>query len=335
MAEAKQNESEQNNASHGTAGHGGSTHCSAPRLSARSRRFTRARTATFLVVVALVCMGLATNAGIGTPSAFGIDWVSVVCPLGSLEALLAGHHPTLRLLVWLAIAMVAILVFGKAFCSWACPVPWIRRAISPKTELRNEADERALAAQQALDRWKNHTTAPKRRTFDTRHAVLAGALAASFAFGFPVFCLVCPVGLTFGEVVLLWRLVQYNQWTWAIVLFPAIIVLEIVVLRRWCGRICPIGALLSLIARGNHTLRPTVDERACLKLNGGMACDNCARACPEEIDVATGLGNRAMNECVKCGRCAEACPAQAIAFKLLAKSDAAKEPNEAPGSSEE
>ena len=41
--------------------------------------------------------------------------------------------------------------------------------------------------------------------------VLAGALASSAAFGFPVFCLICPVGLTFALVIALWRLAEFNE----------------------------------------------------------------------------------------------------------------------------
>lgn len=41
------------------------------------------------------------------------------------------------------------------------------------------------------------------RAFDSRHAVLGGALLTTAVFGFPVFCLVCPVGLTFAAVALL------------------------------------------------------------------------------------------------------------------------------------
>lgn len=92
-------------------------------------------------------------------------------------------------------------------------------------------------------------------------------------------------------------------------------VLEVLVFKRWCHTLCPIGALLSLVAHGNRTLRPVADTEACLK-DKGMPCDGCARACPEHIDVSTGLGDNAMNECIKCGRCIEACPASAIAFKL-------------------
>ena len=43
-------------------------------------------------------------------------------------------------------------------------------------------------------------------TEKTPYWILGGALASSAVFGFPVFCLICPVGLTFALTVALWRL---------------------------------------------------------------------------------------------------------------------------------
>lgn len=288
-------------------------------LTTPRRRFSRTRTIVFTVFVLAVCTGLAIHTGFGTVSAFGWDLFSAICPLGALETLLAGHQLVARLIIGVVVALVIVLFVGKALCAWLCPVPHLRHALAPKKQLQNETAERQRAAQRATQRWKDGETAPHRKTFDSRHVVLAGALGSSLVFGFPVFCLICPVGLTFGELILFWRLVQFNQWSWAIIVFPLIVVFEVLVFKRWCHTLCPIGALMSLVAHGNRTLRPTVKAEGCLK-DEGKACDSCARACPEHIDVSTGLGERPMNECIKCGRCVEACPASAIAFRLAAGS---------------
>ena len=44
-----------------------------------------------------------------------------------------------------------------------------------------------------------------RAKLDSRHYVLGGALLSTAVFGFPVFCLVCPIGLTFATVLVVWR----------------------------------------------------------------------------------------------------------------------------------
>lgn len=85
--------------------------------------------------------------------------------------------------------------------------------------------------------------------------VLAGALASSAAFGFPVFCLICPVGLTFALVIALWRLAEFNELSWSIAIFAGFLFLEVFVLRRWCRSFCPLGAVMTLLSWGNRTFR--------------------------------------------------------------------------------
>ncbi len=142
-------------------------------------------------------------------------------------------------------------------------------------------------------------------------------MLATAAFGFPAFCLICPVGLTVATFVGLWHLFQFSEATLSLVVFPLILVLELVFLRRWCHRFCPVGALLSLGSRLNRTFRPTVNQETCLSCSGA-SCHQCAAVCPEGIDLHHPQASAPLNECVKCGECAQACPAQAIHFPFLA-----------------
>ena len=132
-------------------------------------------------------------------------------------------------------------------------------------------------------------------------------------FGFPVFCLVCPVGLTFATLIGLWHLFQFNETSWGLILFPAILAIEVLVLRKWCVNICPISALVSLISNANRTLRPRVDRAACLR-ERGIDCRACVDVCPEQVDPHSAR----IPECSKCGACIASCPAQAIRLKLRA-----------------
>ena len=147
---------------------------------------------------------------------------------------------------------------------------------------------------------------------DSRHAVLVGTLASAAVFGFPVFCLICPVGLTFATIIGLWNLVQFNEPSWALIIFPIILIAEVTVLRKWCSKICPISALVSLLSNLNVTLRPRVKADVCLR-SRGVDCHACVDACPEQLDPHSGR----IPECSKCGKCVEACPAKAISIKLL------------------
>ena len=98
-----------------------------------------------------------------------------------------------------------------------------------------------------------------------------------------------------------------------LIVFPLIIVAELTLLRKWCHRFCPISALMGLVANFNKATRPKIDPDLCLRKDG-TPCTVCAAACPEFIDPAGDLGDRALAECTRCGQCAAACPADAIRF---------------------
>ena len=164
--------------------------------------------------------------------------------------------------------------------------------------------------------------AEKRATFDSRHVILGGSLLSAAVFGFPVFCLICPVGLSVATFIALWRLLQFSEATLSLVVFPVILVAEIVLLRKWCHRFCPLGALLGLMARLNRTFRPTVAAESCLHCSGA-SCSRCADVCPEGIDLHHPEASVSLAECTKCGECRDACPAHAISFPLLARTEKA------------
>lgn len=158
-------------------------------------------------------------------------------------------------------------------------------------------------------------------TEKTPYWILGGALASSAVFGFPVFCLICPVGLTFALTVALWRLFEFNETNWAILWVAGFLVLELLVLRRWCSRFCPLGALWTLASRLNRFFRPKAREDLCTRMTHGVPCTICRDVCPEGIDPAS-VANDPMllARCTKCGACAAACPTGAVHFPFLADS---------------
>ena len=266
----------------------------------RRVRASTLRVLSALGVAALVCLGLALHTGTGTPSSFGIADIAALCPLGGVEAAIASRTVVPPLLIGLAMVIVLTLLLGRAFCAWGCPVPLLRRVFRGKKASKRDASSRDSGP---LD-------VP---------ASEGGAILSTAAFGFPVFCLVCPVGLTFGTLVVVWRVFQFNEVTWSLLVFPAMLVLELAVLRKWCHRFCPLGALLSLVSRGNRTFRPQANVGTCLHAAHGERCHRCADACPEGIDLHDRAASAPLNECVKCRECADACPVHAITFPFLSK----------------
>lgn len=295
------------------------------------------RLVSTLAVFVIVGVGLATHFGGGTISAFGAKSIAAICPLGALETLLASKLLVPQAVISLVVLLLLGVVLGRVFCGWICPVPLVRRIFPSRFRKTDEPDGGMTGgaagpgtppvitaeAGEVVETSGFHLPRPKKVTLDTRHFVLGGALISTAVFGFPVFCLVCPIGLTFATAIALWRLFGYNEPTVLLLVFPAILVLELVIFRKWCARICPLGALFSLAASLNTRLRPVVDESRCLRTAKSTDCRLCKTACFEEIDLHRAKDSRPMSECTKCRDCADACPVSAISFPFAVKKKAA------------
>ena len=114
--------------------------------------------------------------------------------------------------------------------------------------------------------------------------MLGGALLSAAVFGFPVFCLICPIGLTFATILLVINLFAHGDVTWSIIVVPALLIAEVVLFRKWCHKLCPLSAFMSLIGKANKTFVPAIDDAKCLETAKGTACGACGRACDEGID---------------------------------------------------
>ena len=279
----------------------------------------RIRKAVRFLIVAVLLIALFAGWQTGTLCSVGYDAIAYICPLGALETIFGSWAFAPRVLICLAAVAIVALVFGKAFCSWVCPVATLSELLRGKKAREKDECERTQAAHRVLERWSDTNAAqaekhkPFRSRVDGRHVVLAGSLASAAVCGFPVFCLVCPIGLTFASAIALYRLIGFNEPAIEVLVFPALLVLELTVFRKWCHRFCPVGALLSLLSRGNRTFKPHVDASMCAR-HAGSSCAACAQACPEHIDPCADLGDRSLAECTRCGACANTCPAKALSF---------------------
>lgn len=318
-----------------------------PRIKNGGRRL---RTLTAAAFILMTCAGLAWHTGWGTLSSFGIGSVAEVCPLGALEAMLAERTFLPQAFFGLLIVAVAAVIFGRFFCGWVCPVPLLRRMAGVREEKAQRAQnpERqafpnpkenpcgATAAAcpssacatcaatvsdvvgsgsgEAGAKDKADPQGPSSGPF----WVLGGALASSAVFGFPVFCLICPVGLTFALVIALWRLFEFNEPSLSIVFFAGFLMLEVFVLRRWCHVLCPLGAVMTVLSRFNRTFRPSVKPEACAAA-AGIDCRVCRDVCPEGLDPRGGNAAWADARCTKCRACADACPTHAVHFPAFEK----------------
>jgi ferredoxin-type protein NapH len=211
-------------------------------------------------------------------------------PLAILQSFFAGHAIAGTALVgMLIVAVFYFLVGGRVYCSWACPV--------------NMITDGAAWLNRRLDVKKNISISRF-----IRYWLLGAILILAYFTGTIVWEWLNPVtifqrGLLFGMGL---------GW----VLVGAIFLLDMFVVRRgWCGHICPVGALYSLLGFFSLLRVKAVRREACTD------CMDCFTVCPEPQVIRPALKGDAgsspvilSNNCINCGRCIDTCPYDVFQF---------------------
>jgi ferredoxin-type protein NapH len=224
-----------------------------------------------------------------------LDTVPLTDPLLALQSMLAGHWPYVTALTGAAIVLAFyLLVGGRVFCSWVCPVnlvadaaAWLRRRLGIKTGRAPDAD--------------------------TRLWLLAGMLAAAAVSGTLVWEWVNPVSL-------LHRALIFGLWG-SLLPIAGIFLYDLLIANHgWCGHVCPVGAFYGLLGR-LALIRVSAARRD--------ACDDCMDCfvvCPEPQVIRPALKRAGQShplilagDCTNCGRCIDVCDRQV--FKMTHRFD--------------
>jgi len=224
-----------------------------------------------------------------------LDTIPLTDPLLALQTMLAGRWPYVTALTGAAIILVFyLLIGGRMFCSWVCPVnmvtdaaAWSRRRLGIKTGRVPDAN--------------------------ARYWLLGGVLAATAVSGVLVWEWVNPVSL-------LHRALIFGLWGSLLPIAGIFLYDLLIASRGWCGHLCPVGAFYSVLGR-TALIRVSAVRRA--------ACDDCMdcfTVCPEPQVIRPALKQVGQTvplilsgDCTNCGRCIDVCDRQV--FKMTHRFD--------------
>lgn len=221
---------------------------------------------------------------------YTLDVLPLSDPFVLLQSLLARHWPETKALIGVAIVLVFYLVVGgRVFCSWVCPMNMVTDAAAwLRTRLGIKGG--AHVSRQA------------------RYWILAMVMGLAAATGTLAWELVNPVsmlhrGLLFGLGA-----------GWAVIL--AIFLLELFVMQDgWCGRLCPMGAFYGLLGKVGLVRVAALRRQAC------NDCMDCFAVCPEPQVIRPALKSVGgagpvilAGACTNCGRCIDVCSQDVFAF---------------------
>ncbi|MEW6196580.1 MAG: 4Fe-4S binding protein [Bacteroidota bacterium] len=197
-------------------------------------------------------------------------------------------HPA-GFFILLAIIGVSF-VFGKAFCSWLCPVGFL-------SELVGDFGERMWKKL-----FKKRVKLPKFLDYPLRslkYLLLLFFVYAIFSMSEIALYYFLSGPYNIMADVKMWYFFA-NISRFALIIIGVLFVLSILIRSFWCRFLCPYGALLGLIG----FLSPAKIKRNPVSC---IDCGLCAKACPSFIKVDKVITVRS-DECTSCMSCVDVCP---------------------------
>ncbi len=220
------------------------------------------------------------------------DKIPLTDPFAVLQMVFAGAVISTDLLIGVAIIVLFYgLIGGRAYCSWVCPVnmitdlaAWVRR------KTHHEKD--------------NLISTTKTKNF--RYLFLIILLITSAIVGAAAFEFISPIGIFTRSVAFS---IGFG-WVWLIAIF----LFDTFILKNgWCGHICPVGAMYSIIG-SKSLIRVKHNAENCTN------CGECLNICPENQVLTPIIGKKSdfINkiECTNCGRCIEVCNHNALKYSI-------------------
>jgi len=229
-------------------------------------------------------------------SSLTLDVLPLTDPYVLLQSVIAGHWPLVSAFLGAIIVTVFyLLVGGRVYCSWVCPIniitdtaAWLRERLKIKGGI-------------IINR-------------NTRFWLLGFTFLVALSTASLAWELINPVSIVFRSLVFGIGL------AWGMIL--AIFLLDFAVSRRaWCGHLCPVGAFYSLLGHVRFLQIDAFQRDACNN------CMDCFIVCPEQQVIKLPLKAKQpeisslirSSQCTNCGRCIDVCAEDVFKFNLQIK----------------
>ena len=198
-------------------------------------------------------------------------------------------HPA-GLFIFMAIILVSF-VFGKAFCSWLCPVGFIAEMVG---DFGERIYKKLFKRRIHLPSWIDY---PLR----SLKYLLLGFLFYSVFFLMSTLAIQAfldsPYNLV-ADLKMYYFFADISQT--GLLILAALFMLSIFIRNFWCRFLCPYGALLGLVS----FLSPNKLKRNPVSC---IDCGLCAKACPSYLKVDR-VNTVISDECNTCLSCVDICP---------------------------
>lgn len=232
------------------------------------------------------------------------SWLLELDPLVAVSTALATHS-LYRGLLWALLVVLLTIALGRFFCGWVCPfgalhhfVGWLARPADPQRRIEHNRYRRVDAL---------------------KYYLLAGLLAAAILGSLQIGWLDPLVTISRAFTTSVWPAVDAGRGlvtpaaavyrlSWVLGLsFVLLLAVNLVRPRWFCRVLCPLGALLGVLARFAWW-RIDRDPEKC------TGCDLCLKACEGAADPQSHLRKA---ECHVCVNSLDDCQYGALSFRFL------------------
>jgi len=225
-------------------------------------------------------------------SSITLDVLPLTDPYLFLQSLLASFSMTTDMIIGAVIVTVFYMVVGgRVYCSWVCPINIVTDAASwIRTRLNIKGVGTGLSRA-------------------NRYWLLLLTLVLAVATGTIAWEHVNPVSVVNREIVF------GLSSMWLVLL--AIFIFDLIISKSgWCGRLCPVGAFYSIVGKLSVLRVDAVNRDKC------DDCMDCFAVCPEPQVIKpalkgkqSGHGSMIMSgNCTNCGRCLDVCNKEVFGF---------------------